>query len=430
MAAAAPILEGRPDRAGGKGVDIFRQGRHRAASGSIRRLALGLGLTITLGLALPAQAPEAVALGETRTLSFFHTHTNETATITYKRNGSFDPEGLKQLNWILRDWRAQEAATMDPRLFDVLWEVYREVGSREPIHVISAYRSPGTNGMLRRASSGVAENSQHMQGRAIDIRLPDVDTARLRAAAMRLQYGGVGFYSSSAFVHVDTGSVRAWPRMTQDQLARLFPDGKTLHLPANGQPLAGYEQAKAEILPRNAALAAQATSPSGGSLGTALAALFGRKSSEGQQVASALPTAPALPAAATAYAAPEPSVQAASLVPLPPPRPGQRPPEALPQAAYAVASLDPVAAPAEPATGLRPLFSPQPLDGAARKPTKTAVAQVRAVPVPPPASSLDVSVPALATGLSPDPVADLGRARFTGPAVKPLPRFQIADARL
>jgi uncharacterized protein YcbK (DUF882 family) len=386
-----------------------------------------LGAAVIGLVAVPTGSQDAAAIGETRSLSFFHTHTNESATITYKRNGSFDPEGLKQLNWILRDWRVQEAAKMDPHLFDILWEVYRQVGSREPIHVISAYRSLQTNGMLRRASSGVAENSQHMQGRAIDIRLPDVDTARLRTAAMRLQYGGVGFYSSSAFVHVDTGSVRAWPRMTQDQLARLFPDGKTVHLPANGQPLPGYEQAKAEILPRNAALAAQATSGgSGGSLGTALASLFGRKSGdstrsgEGRQVASALPNE------AMAYAPADVSVQAAALVPMPPPRPGQR----LPQAAYAVASLEPVATPAEAPAGLRPLFSPQPLDASAKKAAKVIVTPVKAVAVAEAPAVVDVSAPALLTGLSANPAADLGRARFQGPAVKPLPRFQVADARL
>ncbi len=186
----------------------------------------------------------AVANGDTRSLTIFHTHTRESVTVTFRRDGRYDDQALSQLNWLLRDWRTDEPIKMDPRLFDILWELYREVGSSEPVNIISAYRSPETNGMLRRRSSGVSEHSQHMLGKAMDIRLPDVDTGRLRAAAMRLQYGGVGYYSSSAFVHIDTGSVRAWPRMTQDQLARLFPDGKTLHLPANGKPLAGYEIAE------------------------------------------------------------------------------------------------------------------------------------------------------------------------------------------
>jgi uncharacterized protein YcbK (DUF882 family) len=162
--------------------------------------------------------------GETRTLSFVHTHRQDSTTITFRRNGQYDEQALNQLNWFLRDWRNDKPAHMDPRLFDILWEVYRESGSRQPIHIISSYRSPETNSALRRRSSGVAENSQHMLGKAMDIRLPDVPTERLREIAMRMQYGGVGYYASSDFVHVDTGNVRAWPRMSQQQLARLFPN--------------------------------------------------------------------------------------------------------------------------------------------------------------------------------------------------------------
>jgi uncharacterized protein YcbK (DUF882 family) len=208
-------------------------------------------------------AQDGIAFGETRTLSFLHTHTNETATITFRRNGQYDQQALNELNWLLRDWRVNEPAKMDPRLFDIVWEVHREAGSRGPVHIVSAYRSPATNKMLRNRSQGVSEHSQHMSGRAMDIRLPDVDTARLRAVAMRLQYGGVGYYASSGFVHLDVGSVRAWPRMSQEQLAQLFPNGKTLHLPAEGKPLPGYDEAKSEILARNSALALQASANTG-----------------------------------------------------------------------------------------------------------------------------------------------------------------------
>jgi uncharacterized protein YcbK (DUF882 family) len=229
-------------------------------------IALTAGLSGLFGFS--GERPTAHANGDTRTLSLFHTHTKESATITFWRDGGYDPAGLRQLNWFLRDWRVDEPAKMDSQLFNILWEVYREARSREPIHIISAYRSPPTNAMLRHRSKGVSEHSQHMLGKAMDIRLPDVDTARLRAIAMRMQYGGVGFYPSSAFVHVDTGNVRAWPRMSEDQLARLFPDGKTVHLPSNGKPLAKYEEAKAEILSRNQVLA------SAGSAGSSLAGLF------------------------------------------------------------------------------------------------------------------------------------------------------------
>ena len=200
---------------------------------------------------------DAVANGDTRTLTFYHNNTRESLTVTFRRNGQYDSAALQQLNWFLRDWRRDEPTRMDPRLFDTVWEVYREVGSSAPVHVNSAYRSPQTNSMLRRRSSAVAKNSQHMLGKAMDFYLPDVSTERLRAIGMRLQNGGVGYYPNAytPFVHLDVGSVRAWPRMTRDQLVRLFPDGKTVHIPADGTPLPGYEEAKAEVLAKGGTVA-------------------------------------------------------------------------------------------------------------------------------------------------------------------------------
>src|SRR3712207_6429736 len=285
---------------------------------SVSHLAIGLLGTASFLLLATARIQDAAAFGETRTLSFYHTHTRESLTVTFRRNGQVDSGALQQLNWFLRDWRVEKPAQMDPRLFDILWEVYRESGSSQPINIISAYRSPETNGALRRRSSGVAEHSQHMLGKAMDIRLPDVDTGRLRAIAMKMQYGGVGYYPSSAFVHVDTGNVRAWPRMSQQQLVQLFPDGKTLHLPSNGKPLAGYEVARAEIPARNAAMATQASAGAGPSIGNVLASLFGRKDAQPapQQVASQ-----ESPAVALASAEPESIAVSVSPAPLPPERP-------------------------------------------------------------------------------------------------------------
>jgi uncharacterized protein YcbK (DUF882 family) len=255
---------------------------------------------------------DAVANGDTRSLTLYHNHTKESATITFRRNGQYDPRGLEQLNWMLRDWRRDEPTQMDPRLFDTLWEVYRQTGSSEPIHVNSAYRSPQTNAMLRRRSSAVAKSSQHMRGKAMDFYLPDVPIEKIRAIGMRLQNGGVGFYPNAytPFVHLDVGSVRAWPRMTRDQLARLFPDGKTVHLPSNGKPLARYEEARVEILSRNRVLAsAQA---GGGSLAGLFGSLFGRKgeAQERQEITTA-----SLPV----QGSPVPSIGPAA--PLPPSRP-------------------------------------------------------------------------------------------------------------
>ena len=117
----------------------------------------------------------------------------------------------------------------------------RDVDGKKPIQIISSYRSPATNAMLRRRSSAVARFSQHMLGHAMDFYIPDVPLEQIRFAGLRLQRGGVGFYpaSGSPFVHLDTGGIRHWPRMTHDQLARVFPDGRTVHIPSDGNPLAG-----------------------------------------------------------------------------------------------------------------------------------------------------------------------------------------------
>src|SRR3546814_9193492 len=136
---------------------------------------------------------------------------------------------------------------MDPRLFDLVWEVYRRSGASDYIHVVSAYRSPATNNMLRSRSKGVAKNSQHMLGKAMDFYIPGVKLKTLRSLAMKMQVGGGGYYptSGSPFVHLDVGGVRAWPRMSRQELVKLFPNGNTVHLPADGKPLPGYQQALA-----------------------------------------------------------------------------------------------------------------------------------------------------------------------------------------
>jgi len=203
---------------------------------------------------LSAPLTDAEAAPGDRALNVLNVHTNQQATVVYKRGGRYDSAGLKQLNYLLRDWRKNEPTNMDPKLFDLIWEVYKQSGSRQPIHVVCGYRSPATNGMLRARSRGVAKQSQHMLGKAMDFYFPDVPLPKLRAIGLRMQVGGVGFYptSGSPFVHMDTGSVRHWPKMTRDQLVRVFPDGKTLHVPSDGRPLPGYEQALAAYKARKA----------------------------------------------------------------------------------------------------------------------------------------------------------------------------------
>lgn len=189
------------------------------------------------------------AVAETRTLKVYNTHTGERAKITFKKNGKYIASGLREMNRFLRDWRRNEITKMDPKLFDLIWEVYKESGSREYIHVVSAYRSPATNNMLRRRSKGVAKSSQHTKGKAMDFYLPDVKLSKLRAIGLRKHVGGVGYYptSRSPFTHMDTGSVRHWPRMTRKQLVRVFPKGNTIHVPTDGKPLPGYQQALSKI---------------------------------------------------------------------------------------------------------------------------------------------------------------------------------------
>jgi uncharacterized protein YcbK (DUF882 family) len=252
---------------------------------SLSKAGYHAGLASLLLLMGAGSVHDATALNETRTLSFHHTHSDEDITVTFKRDGRYDEEALKQLNHYLRDWRSQEQTTMDRRLFDILWEVYRDVDGKKPIQIISSYRSPATNSMLRRRSSGVARFSQHMLGHAMDFFIPDVPLEQIRYAGLRLQRGGVGFYptSGSPFVHLDTGSIRHWPRMTHDQLARVFPDGRTVHLPSDGNPLKGYELARADIEKRG-----NGDNASTRSMPSLFAALFrGRSNDEDDEGAGA-----------------------------------------------------------------------------------------------------------------------------------------------
>lgn len=205
-----------------------------------------MALTVILP---PSAVPVSAANGGgDRTLYLHHTHTGETGSFTFKRNGQYDQKVLRQLNIFLADWRTKEPTKMDPALFDLLWEVYQEVGGTQPYNIVSSYRSPKTNKMLASKSSGVADNSQHMRGKAMDVFIPGVNLSKLRATAMKHQVGGVGYYptSGSPFVHIDTGNVRAWPRMTRAQLKKVFPDGKTLHLPTDGKPLSNEGRAYAQ----------------------------------------------------------------------------------------------------------------------------------------------------------------------------------------
>lgn len=327
-----------------------------------------MSITVILPQAvIPAQAASE------RAIYLYYTHTKETARIVFKRNGQYVQSGLNELNYFLRDWRRNEPARMDPRLFDLVWEVYQEVGATQPINVVSAYRSPKTNEMLRATSAGVAENSQHTKGHAMDFFIPGIPLSKLRAVAMRKQVGGVGFYptSGSPFVHLDTGSVRAWPRMTRAQLKEIFPDGRTMHLPTDGKPLSqeGYQIALANwkqchAYPCNGSSSGTQVASNGGGR-TLMDMFFGGNDNKSAAAAPA-----ARPAAAPVQMAAVAPQQAAtpSAAPVPAMRPtdlGGAP------TAVAVADIAPQAAP-----GAIPLpFSTRgsaPLDAAELLPDTTA----------------------------------------------------------
>ena len=163
-------------------------------------------------LAIAAAAPARLLAGprEERLLSFFHTHTGERLTVPYFADGAYLPGGLSTLSSFLRDFRTGDEHPIDPALFDILNDLRLATGTKTPFQVISAYRSPRTNAMLRDNSHGAAQGSLHLRGRAIDVRLADVGSASLRDAAIELQRGGVGYYRGPDFVHVDTGRVRRW----------------------------------------------------------------------------------------------------------------------------------------------------------------------------------------------------------------------------
>ena len=342
-------------------------------SRSLPKAGYHLGLTSLLLLMGAGSVHDATALNETRTLSFHHTHSEEDLTVTFKRDGRYDEQALKQLNHYLRDWRTQDETVMDRHLFDILWEVYRDVDGKQPIQIISSYRSPATNAMLRRRSSGVARFSQHMLGHAMDFFIPGVPLEQIRYAGLRLQRGGVGFYptSGSPFVHLDTGSIRHWPRMSHDQLAKVFPDGRTVHVPTDGVPLKGYELARADIEKRGDGDGAATIGKAG-----FFASLFKGKSNDDEDEAAS-PVVNEKPTTAAATDA-----KPADPVPVPRAKPQVAAAFQLASAdAQLVKSKQPVAAPAEqkPQTPADIINARGFWDDAGATPAQASPAQVAAI---------------------------------------------------
>jgi uncharacterized protein YcbK (DUF882 family) len=197
---AAKVAAGRPAYAASR-TNTQRTGRYGGA--------------VPSAAVMSPYAPPAEKLapppddGSSRTLSFFNMNTRETITSTYRRGGQYVPAELQRLSTFLVDHKSGDVIAMDPELFDILWHLQRSLGASS-FEVLSAYRSPRTNAVMARMSRGVARNSLHTQGQAIDIKVPGFSPYQVRQAARALQLGGVGYYPRTGFVHVDTGPVRYW----------------------------------------------------------------------------------------------------------------------------------------------------------------------------------------------------------------------------
>ncbi len=162
------------------------------------------------GVVSGAVAPGTRTQGVTRWVEMFNTHTSETLRVAYRSATGFVPAALERLQWVLRDHRANQSAPMDPLLFDQLATLAAAAGVEPRYQIISGYRSPHTNSALAAAGRGVARQSLHMQGKAIEVRLQGVPCNSLRDLALAAAQGGVGYYQKSDFVHLDTGRVRSW----------------------------------------------------------------------------------------------------------------------------------------------------------------------------------------------------------------------------
>jgi uncharacterized protein YcbK (DUF882 family) len=181
--------------------------------GLTRRQILTAGVLGSLVCLAPVQALAHLSLTgvQERSLSLLNTHTGERLQeVVYWEKGDYILDALENLNHVLRDHRTNQVHPIDPMTLDLMAAISRKVGTKQPFEIISGYRSPQTNRSLRNNSNGVAKNSYHMQGKAVDLRLPGVPLKTVRKAALDLRMGGVGYYSKSGFVHIDSGKVRSW----------------------------------------------------------------------------------------------------------------------------------------------------------------------------------------------------------------------------
>jgi uncharacterized protein YcbK (DUF882 family) len=174
-----------------------------------RNLVIGLAAAAALVVTIPSALAARRQVG-IRSLALNNLHTGERINTVYWHDGRYVPEALRNINWVLRDHHTDQVCRINPELLDLLTQLQTKLRTREPFQIFSGYRSPATNAMLAAMTDGVAQNSLHMQGMAVDIRVPDRSLVKVQRAALSLEAGGVGFYPRSDFVHVDVGRVRRW----------------------------------------------------------------------------------------------------------------------------------------------------------------------------------------------------------------------------
>jgi uncharacterized protein YcbK (DUF882 family) len=213
------------------GKSSFDAGHRQKLTKRLKKALINSALAATLaaGSFAMLESP-AFSGGETRTISLYHIHTGERLAVTYMQNGHYVPSAMKQINYILRDWRKNKVVTIDPKTIDLVWELHEDLGSNGIINIVCGYRSASTNAMLHRIGRKVANHSQHINGKAIDFYFPDVPTVKIRNSALVRKVGGVGYYRSAGgptgFLHVDSGHVRHWgPFISNFQMAQIFREG-------------------------------------------------------------------------------------------------------------------------------------------------------------------------------------------------------------
>jgi uncharacterized protein YcbK (DUF882 family) len=213
------------------GMDSKSVGRINTLQKSFGKIILSVAVASSLLLGGNLLVSDSEAGGETRSISLYHVHTKENITVTYMQNGRYVPSAMKKINYLMRDWRRDQVVTIDPKTLDLMWELHEDLGSKRPIHIVCGFRSHKTNAFLRRIGRNVARESQHVKGKAVDFYFPDVDTKKIRNAALFRKIGGVGYYRSSGgpsgFLHVDSGKIRHWgPAISRTQMVAALSEGR------------------------------------------------------------------------------------------------------------------------------------------------------------------------------------------------------------